>query len=554
MKIGNVDISSIKIGSTDVSKVYIGSTEVWSAFTGLLDTYTGATAAYSLRQLKSGATNAIRVRRASDNAESDIGFVSGQLDTSTLETFCSGTDGFVTTWYDQSSNGNNATQSTAANQPQIVSSGSVILENGKPSIDFNGSQGLLTTSALPSFIESSNFTVLNRDANSANRYFGNSVQPNGGTYDLTDEYGIRVRGGNKIFANTNLVQHLVNFVLPSGSTDVLDTLLYINGASQTSTASQGEPINFSSELYLIGGTYDGSQVFMYDGKIQEIVHYPSDQSSNRSGIETNINSQYQIYWDGSQTSLLDTYGGSAAAYSLRALSSSYTGALIKVRRASDNAEQDIYAKYDGTLNTDALESFCASTDGFVTTWYDQSGNGYDATQTTLNYQPQIVSSGSTILDNAKPSISFDGVNNNLLCNLYGQSRLDKFIVQNITDALFVTFNNGFSGGGTYGYIGVQNQTSTAIYSNYGTPTLYINNSQQNPSTRDDVYTLLNGYSLQSIINSSTSTWTGFSINGYSLGNGLNTQTKMQELVTYSSDQSTNRTGIETNINNHYNIY
>jgi hypothetical protein len=126
MKLGSSDISAVKIGSTDVSKVYIGSTEVWSSFTGLLDTYTGAAAAYSLRLLRSAYTgDAIRVRRASDNTEQDIGFVSNELDISALTTFCSGTNGFVKTWYDQSGNGYDATQTTDASQPQIVSSGSV---------------------------------------------------------------------------------------------------------------------------------------------------------------------------------------------------------------------------------------------------------------------------------------------------------------------------------------------------------------------------------------------------------------------------------------------
>jgi hypothetical protein len=104
----------------------------------LLDTYSGAAAAYSLRRLSGAYTgSAIRVRRASDNTEQDIGFVSNELDTATLESFCSGTNGFVKTWYDQSGNGRDATQSTAANQPQIVSSGNVIEVNAKSAITFS---------------------------------------------------------------------------------------------------------------------------------------------------------------------------------------------------------------------------------------------------------------------------------------------------------------------------------------------------------------------------------------------------------------------------------
>ncbi|MFN5753372.1 MAG: hypothetical protein ACK47G_13095, partial [Pseudanabaena sp.] len=54
----------------------------------LLDTYTNAAVAYSLRQLRTAYTGAaIRVRRSSDNAEQDINFVSGDLDTQSLLDF-----------------------------------------------------------------------------------------------------------------------------------------------------------------------------------------------------------------------------------------------------------------------------------------------------------------------------------------------------------------------------------------------------------------------------------------------------------------------------------
>jgi len=45
-------------------------------------------------------------------------------------------NGYVTTWYDQSGKGNNLSQTTQANQPQIVNNGSVNTENGRPTIRF----------------------------------------------------------------------------------------------------------------------------------------------------------------------------------------------------------------------------------------------------------------------------------------------------------------------------------------------------------------------------------------------------------------------------------
>jgi hypothetical protein len=104
--------------------------------------------AYSLRKLKASYTGkAINVRRSSDNTRTDIGFTpSGDLDTATLKAWVGSGNGYIYTWYDQSGN-KNATQSTAANQPQIVSSGAIIRQNNLPSVYFNGSNYLVYSSA-----------------------------------------------------------------------------------------------------------------------------------------------------------------------------------------------------------------------------------------------------------------------------------------------------------------------------------------------------------------------------------------------------------------------
>jgi hypothetical protein len=84
MKLGTNDIGSVYLGTNAVQKVYLGANEVWTSFTGLLDDYPNAAAAYSLRLLRTAYTgDAIRVRRASDNTEQDIGFVN-ELDTAAL--------------------------------------------------------------------------------------------------------------------------------------------------------------------------------------------------------------------------------------------------------------------------------------------------------------------------------------------------------------------------------------------------------------------------------------------------------------------------------------
>ena len=51
--------------------------------------------------------------------------------------------------------------------------------------------------------------------------------------------------------------------------------------------------------------------------------------------------------------------------------------------------------------------------GFVTTWYDQSGNGRNMIQTTSDSQPSIVTTGVLNVINNKPAISLDGTNDRL---------------------------------------------------------------------------------------------------------------------------------------------
>ena len=99
---------------------------------------------------------------------------------------------------------------------------------------------------------------------------------------------------------------------------------------------------------------------------------------------------------------------SAVAYSLRKLRSAYTGSAIRVRRSSDNAELDIGFTTQGDLDTASLLTHVGVGDGFVTTWYDQSGNGRHATKTISTVQqPKIVSSGAVVTENGKPYIDFN---------------------------------------------------------------------------------------------------------------------------------------------------
>jgi hypothetical protein len=78
----------------------------------------GASAAYGFRKLIAAyAGQAIRLRRASDSTQQDIGFAGSDFDTASATTFCNATSCFVAKWYDQTGNLRDMVQATAANQP-----------------------------------------------------------------------------------------------------------------------------------------------------------------------------------------------------------------------------------------------------------------------------------------------------------------------------------------------------------------------------------------------------------------------------------------------------
>jgi hypothetical protein len=80
-------------------------------------------------------------------------------------------------------------------------------------------------------------------------------------------------------------------------------------------------------------------------------------------------------------------------YSLRKVSSSYSGNAIQIRRSLDNATLNIGFDGSGNLDSAALLAFVGVQDGYVSIWYDQSGNNRHLVKADLNQQPRIVSNG-----------------------------------------------------------------------------------------------------------------------------------------------------------------
>ena len=272
----------------------------------LLDLFP-ATVAYSLRKLKTGQTRAIRVRRSSDNAEQDIGFVGNDLDTTSLLSFCGVGNGFVTTWYDQSNNGYNATQTTQANQPQIVSSGVVITDNGKPAIQFDGNNDVLKTGSLS--FNNNNLSVLavTKPTSSTQKDYANILDM---AHDVNGGWTIQQVGSvhNNFYFAPKFVQgyplgvstsipfntlSLIAYYMSAGSGQFLT--YYRNGTQTANLSTSGLTGTSGNSFLSIANWATSPADRQYNGRIQEVIIYNTNQTANRTAIESDINTHYAIY-------------------------------------------------------------------------------------------------------------------------------------------------------------------------------------------------------------------------------------------------------------------
>ena len=200
-------------------------------------------------------------------------------------------NGFVETWYDQSGNGNNLSQSVSTRQPLIVDEGTLVTNpEGSPSI-WGKSSGRWLDSATNQVVTSdlSVYAVWTTPSN-LSTLLGFSTNQN------------IIRIGDNAWRMTvqNVHAPYLSFSsLPVGETALVNINRHSNiiGANFNST--------LSSETATLSGTFIWNRIFNrsgtgasyndYTGKASELIIYNSDQSANRPAIEANINNQYDIY-------------------------------------------------------------------------------------------------------------------------------------------------------------------------------------------------------------------------------------------------------------------
>ncbi len=255
-------------------------------------------------------------------------------------------DGFVKTWYDQSvtnqagdtATGNHATQATAADQPKIVDAGSLIADSG---IDFDGSQFLQANSVSGMSATISTIVTSVHDSGGGgcvSLASSASGTTNFGTIEGNSVSNINSRNTTSVTASASVSGSTrLTFGLTTGQTSTKSGAL--GGTLVEDTSDYGSDFTSGELDIVLIGKLRASSGTLFNGRVREALIYDTDQTDNRTAIEANIGEVYSI---------------------------------------------DLPSGVDPGFD---------QVDGFVETWYDQSGNGRDSTQTTAARQPIIVDAG-----------------------------------------------------------------------------------------------------------------------------------------------------------------
>ncbi len=205
-------------------------------------------------------------------------------------------NGFVSIWYDQSGIGRNATQEASANQPQIVNAGSLITMNNKPSVSFTTSNMPFTQLAGVSGIDIfvvSNFTNVTGGGQNWNIASPILAETSGNAQD----FALGAKSSKmSIWAENN-----GSLFLQTSATISINTPYIYNGYGSSTSIGVG----FNGGNYVTGAGRRNDMIVralgkdatsqQFTGNLSEVIVYTSIQTSNRSNINSAINTHYSIY-------------------------------------------------------------------------------------------------------------------------------------------------------------------------------------------------------------------------------------------------------------------
>jgi hypothetical protein len=248
-------------------------------------------------------------------------------------------NGTVSTWYDQSGNNIHLTPAQPEHEPKIVSDGVIVRDrNGK--IALNGNKARLNFPATTDFFSSDGSQSLFM------------------VYDFADQKDADTGNGSNndiinLRADTEVQKLKVRVAKPSGEIEV------ITNNDLSNTYNNSDTITSQQITY----TFDGSTSRAALDKYNLVSIDGIAQNTDRD-----IGSQTSWIFDIAET--VDTYISEFIYYDF------------------DTLDYDDYEFIRDTVKP--------SSTGYVSKWYDQSGNNHDVSQSFADLQPWIVKDGEYI--------------------------------------------------------------------------------------------------------------------------------------------------------------
>tara|TARA_R110002020_G_scaffold425006_1_gene634424 strand:+ start:221 stop:1900 length:1680 start_codon:yes stop_codon:yes gene_type:complete len=545
-----------------------------ATYKGLLDSFSGASAAYSLRRLSGSYTgHALRVRRSGDNVEADVGFNGGSVSLTSPVTNASGEPAYTLTYSDSAWQfTGSATFTSSSSTGAFVISGT----SGTFSTDLTFSTSVASGSAV-----SVRVTV----ASGISGTWSVNLQDASGSV-VSNSAAITTQGTKTLSLTSTAPATKV--VISTISSSAI-----INASSFSATASEGDTAATTLDAFLKEGaiTYSsdyssGTDSWTFSGgsvagqasiggednalKVTRSgagAFFP--QRSNVIAVDGTYIITLKLYVPSTNTSgnlnfnVKEAGGGNTVATNLTAQDTWTTFTVELVVSGGNNVIQVTSSSMsdgDEFYIKDFVATQTGGMDLFVDTWYDQSGNEKNATQSTAGNQAKLASGGSLITTGGKIAMDFDGSNDFLDIDFGANlSQPNTVLFVHESDNTNAADNEFFDerGSGQRSLIDVGSDGDD--YRIFATGSLFFSGIDitTNQST---VFTVFNGSSSVISINGTAATGTT-GTNGinqtqaiaYSEGNNDFYNGTMQEFIVYNSDQSSNRTGLESDLSDFYDI-
>lgn len=346
----------------------------FNVFVPIPDTIkTQVTGGYSVSQLFTSSTNAIRLRRSSDSAQQDFGFVKNVLDTAAITAFAGADTLFVVKFYDQTGNGHDLINNTPSTQPIFTLANGT---NGQPCLTINSGKrvGLTLAQALPYTVYGyfkqntlvTNNVLVELGADLATALTQRPCQE-GGTY-LSMAAGVNFAPNQKKFGHTkfcsyrytNLAGSLIANV-DNGPVIGCNALLptFSIGSNAVSSlflgANDGSTPDFLAQALLLANTN------VSDADHNTIVAYLNQQFTNSFGTPLiTFGDSFTVGLNASNTSTLSYAELTANAMSLDLYNYGISGTGVGLNGVPATAGNfsDLYNTVSLGTNLNAYITFC----------------------------------------------------------------------------------------------------------------------------------------------------------------------------------------------------